>query len=148
MFYGMLELMGVMWPWAAVIPNMHPVNHRTCCLCTAVYVEVTIDKLLQEWSVYGYILTSINKRRPGASHRPGPRSLSPQADHPAQLGRLGKRRKHLPTEQSQVVLWEGAISFQRYGGALRPPQLPAVWRLLLLQVEKWVLEDELEGWGE
>lgn len=35
-------------------------------------------------------------------------------------------------EQGQVVLGEGAVSFQRRGEALHPPQLPIVWGLLFL----------------
>lgn len=81
------------------------------------------------------MLTSVFERWSSICQRPGPGPLPPQGNHPAQVGRFGQRRQHLPTEQGQVVLGEGAVSFQGRQAAVCPPQLCVVWGVLLLEQE-------------
>lgn len=87
------------------------------------------------------------RRWPGPRQGPGSRPLAPGGS--VQPGRLGEGGKHLPSQQSQVVLREGAVSLQRRGGAFCPPQLATVRRLLFLRVTEraswWGGRGE---WGE
>lgn len=89
-------------------------------------------------------LTSVVRRWSGPGQGPGSRPLA-RAGGSVQPGRLGEGGQHLPSQQSQVVLGEGAVSLQRRGGALCPPQLATFRRLLLLPAGCEVVKEDVEN---
>lgn len=62
-------------------------------------------------STVAEILTSITRHRSGTSEGSGSRPLVPEPDRPVLLRRSSQQRRGPPTEESQVVLGEGAVSF-------------------------------------